>query len=110
VLSDFRAFVRKIHAELPETRVLFIAIKPSVARWHLADRIREANQLVESFTRGDDRLGYIDVFTPMLGPDGRPRAELLVGDGLHLNDEGYKLWTSLVRPHLAAAPSGNDDD
>jgi hypothetical protein len=46
----------------------------------------------------------------MLGPDGRPRAELLVGDGLHLNKDGYALWTSIVRPHLAApAPSGNVD-
>jgi lysophospholipase L1-like esterase len=100
VLADFQAFVREVHATLPRTRVLYIAIKPSVARWHLVDRIREANGLIEEFTRTDDRLGYIDVFTPMLGPDGQPRVELLVKDGLHLNPDGYALWKSILRPRL----------
>ena len=101
VFSDFQAFVNKIHRALPDTRVLYIAIKPSVARWHLVDRIREANRLIADYTRTDDRLGYIDTFTPMLGPDEQPRADLLVGDGLHLNEAGYALWTSIVRPHLS---------
>ena len=101
VLADFQAFVAKVHEKLPGTRVLFIAIKPSVARWHLAGNIREANALVQRYTRTDDRLGYVDVFTPMLGADGRPRADLLVEDGLHLNADGYALWASIVRPHLA---------
>ena len=35
----------------------------------------------------------MDVFTPMLGADGKPRPELFVEDGLHLTPEGYALWT-----------------
>jgi lysophospholipase L1-like esterase len=34
----------------------------------------------------------------MLGPDGKPRADLLQEDGLHLNKQGYELWTRLLRP------------
>ena len=37
----------------------------------------------------------------MLGEDGKPRRELFVGDGLHLNAKGYALWTKVVAPHLA---------
>ena len=47
---------------------------------------------------------FIDVFTPMLGPDGEPRKELLVSDGLHLNAAGYKLWASIIGPYLARTP------
>ena len=36
----------------------------------------------------------------MIGKDGKPRPELFVDDGLHLNAAGYKLWTSLVLPYL----------
>lgn len=106
VLADFQAFVKKVHAALPQTRIAFIAIKPSIARWHLADRIREANRLIEQSTKRDRRLAYIDVFTPMLGPDGKPRPELLVSDGLHMTRAGYTLWASVLRPYLSGfAPS-----
>jgi lysophospholipase L1-like esterase len=37
----------------------------------------------------------------MLGPDGKPRAELFVKDGLHLSADGYKLWAALLRSKLA---------
>jgi len=100
VRADFEAFVEKVRSAMPETRVLFIAIKPSVARWKLVDKIREANRLVREFAEADDRLGYIDIFTPMLGDDGMPREELLVADGLHLNEKGYALWREVVARHL----------
>jgi lysophospholipase L1-like esterase len=101
VLEDFKAFVRAVHAELPRTRVLFIAVKPSPARWKIVDKQREANRLVREFTQTDaKRLGFIDVFTPMLGKDGQPRPELFVKDQLHLSPKGYELWTALVKEHL----------
>lgn len=103
VLADFQALVRVVHETLPDTRIAFIAIKPSLKRWNLVGTMREANALVRAFTETDKRLAFIDVDAPMIAPDGRPRPELLLEDGLHLNAEGYTLWTSLVRPHLDAA-------
>ena len=100
VLEDFKRFVAVVHGKLPRTRIAFISIKPSPARWHLADKAREANRLVKEFTATDRRLDYIDVFTPMLGPDGQPRGELFVGDRLHMNEAGYALWRSVVAPHI----------
>jgi hypothetical protein len=38
----------------------------------------------------------------MLGADGRPRMELFRGDRLHMTDEGYRLWQSVIGPHLPA--------
>ena len=32
--------------------------------------------------------------------DGGPRPELLAKDGLHMNEEGYKIWNELVGPIL----------
>jgi lysophospholipase L1-like esterase len=100
VVTDYRAFVEKLHATLPETRLVYVAIKPSIARWKLYPLMREANQQIAEIAAGDSRQTFADIATPMLGTDGEPRAELFLSDGLHLNDEGYRLWTSLVRPHL----------
>jgi lysophospholipase L1-like esterase len=106
VLADYKAFVAKVHAALPKARIVFVPIKPSIARWKLVGKMRQANAMVRAVTEADERLGYVDIDTPMIGPDGRPRGELFKKDGLHLNDEGYKLWSSLLRPHLVVKPGG----
>jgi lysophospholipase L1-like esterase len=100
VADDFRAFASKVHAALPKTRIVFIGIKPSLQRWAMVARVREANALIRQLCERDDRLGFADVDGPMLGWDEKPRQDLLVADGLHLSPKGYELWTTLVRPFL----------
>ena len=100
VADDFKTFVASVHAALPSTRIAFIGIKPSILRWELIAKMREANALIRTHTTGDDRLGFIDVDGPMLGWDEKPRKNLFVEDGLHLTPLGYELWTVLVRPFL----------
>jgi lysophospholipase L1-like esterase len=100
ILNDFEAFVAKVHRALPETRVAYIAVKPSPSRWKLVERMRETNRLIAQFARANPGLDFIDVFTPMLGSDGQPRPELFAADKLHLNEKGYQLWTATVRPFL----------
>ena len=100
VAEDFQGFVKVVHDALPKTRIVFIAIKPSIARWNLIDAMRDANARIKAITEKDKRLAYVDIDTPMIGEDGKPRPELFKKDGLHLNHEGYVLWTGLVKPHL----------
>jgi lysophospholipase L1-like esterase len=100
VLSDFKAFVGKIHAVLPRARIAYIAIKPCPAREKFLDRVKTANRLIREHCATDDRLLFVDVFTPMLTAEGRPRADLTIKDGLHPNAQGYELWASILRPVL----------
>lgn len=100
VVGNFRALVKTVEDALPRTKLAFLAIKPSPSRWHLVEKIRRVNTLVREMTTRDQNLGYIDVFTPMLGKDGKPRRELFLEDELHLNAAGYALWTRIVTPHL----------
>jgi lysophospholipase L1-like esterase len=100
VFADYKALVRKIRRALPRTRIAFIAIKPSLARWKLIASIRKANALIEEHASRHRRLRYVDVFTPMLDRDGTPRKELFVEDGLHLNARGYALWKDVLAPTL----------
>jgi len=100
VAADFQTLVQKIRSALPETRLVAISTKPSLSRWKLVDKIRQANALMRAAAEKTPNVVFVDVQPPMLGPDGKPRAELFLRDGLHLNAEGYKLWASLVLPHL----------
>jgi lysophospholipase L1-like esterase len=96
VFMDYEAFVGLVHEHLPEAKIVFISIKPSLVRFFLWERMREANRLVETYSRLDSRLYYVDVAKEMFRPDGFLRAELFRPDGLHLNDIGYHLWSDIV--------------
>jgi len=104
VCDDFKAFVAKVRAALPETRIAYLSISPAPVRWSQADRQQEANRLIQEVIRQGDNLDYIDEWSQFLGPDGKPREELFQPDRLHSNEAGYKLRAQIVRPHLAPPP------
>ena len=97
VAEDFRAFVEAAHKKLPKTRIHFIAIKPSISRWKQFETQKKANDLVQEICKKDERLNYIDIVAPMLGDDGKPKAELFVLDGLHMSAKGYEIFKEAVR-------------
>jgi lysophospholipase L1-like esterase len=100
VAADFREFVAVVHKELPQTKILFLSIKPSVKRWNIWDKGQKANALIEAICKADPLCSYIDDSKIILGPDGKPQADLFQKDGLHLNDKGYELLARTVRPYL----------
>ena len=109
VLEQFELLVSKIHATLPDTRIAFISINPSIKREAKQTEVRAANSLIRKFVEGKPLLRYINSHDGLMGPDNRARKELLRADGLHLNAEGYKQWLILVKPaitslYLEAAP------
>lgn len=100
VLADFRAFVARIRRDLPGVPIAFVSIKPSLARVGQLPAQREANALVRAEAARMRDVAFIDVATPMLGADGKPRPELFGDDGLHMNAAGYALWRQVVAPYL----------
>lgn len=103
VARDFRDFAAWLHGRLPAARLLFLAIKPSPKRWEIVDSIRETNRLIASAAARDSRIQIVDVHTPLLGEDGRPRPEFYVDDRLHLSAAGYEAWNRLTGPAIEAA-------
>ena len=102
VAHDVAQVVEQIHTALPQTRFVYIAIKPSIARWKLIDKVRSANAQIAASMKDDPLASFMQIETEMLGADGLPRKELFVADGLHLNAEGYRLWTKLLLPQIDA--------
>jgi lysophospholipase L1-like esterase len=100
VLRDAQTLVSKIRTALPETRIAFVSISPSIARWNQREKQAELNKLLSDFLSQGDKLDFIDVNEMFLGPDGKPRAELFVADGLHLSEAGFKARAKLILPYL----------
>jgi lysophospholipase L1-like esterase len=100
VEEDFRAFVAAVRKDNPNCKVLFIAVKPSIARWKKFDEQKKANALVREFCDKGNGLVFVDVVPLMLGSDGMPDPNLFVKDGLHMSPKGYELWTAAVSKAL----------
>ncbi len=102
VIEDFKAFVAKLRAKLPETEIAYISIAGNPARWAQVEKVRAVNTAIETWIKDQPRTKFIDVFSRMLGDDGLPLAGIFVADKLHMNPEGYKIWTEVIRPLLPA--------
>ncbi|GAB4055012.1 GDSL-type esterase/lipase family protein [Spirosoma litoris] len=88
----FCAFADKLRTLLPGVPLSFLSIKISPSRWGISERIRHTNKLIYGELEKYADYQYIDMTTPLLGKDGRPRNELFESDGLHLSPAGYRVW------------------
>jgi len=101
VRDAFGAFVTQARRWAGAVPFAYLSIKPNLSRRRQLPRIREANALIRLCAR-ERGVDYLDIHTPMLGADGEADPRWFDEDGLHLNAEGYALWTGAVRDWLAA--------
>ncbi len=100
ILTLFKQFDEKVHTALPNTRIIFISIKPSIRRWAMQDAIHASNIAVRQYAATRPHVTFLDIEPDMLGPDGKPNPALLVSDGLHMTPAGYAIWNAKLRPLL----------
>ncbi len=100
VQDDFRTFSQNVHEQFPRVPIFFISIKPPKRRKSLWPEMQKTNSLVEDFCNSDELLHYIDIVPSMLDMNGNPRSDLFKWDGIHMNELGYEIWTSIIRDIL----------
>ena len=101
VLDEFKAFVARVRHQLPAVAIAYISIKPTVARFAMWPRMREANRLIADWMQTQRRMSFVDVSASMLDKHGKPRAALFRADGLHMTAAGYAVWVRALKPVLA---------
>jgi lysophospholipase L1-like esterase len=100
VFNRFRQLYTLIRSKLPAIPIVYISIKPSPSREQFLPVAKAANALIKAYIAQQSHITYVDVFSQMLGKDGKPRRELFVEDMLHMNAKGYAIWLKAVKPYL----------
>jgi len=100
VVDRFRTFYKKIRAKFPNIEVDYISIKYSPSRENLWPQMREANKKIAAFMKKQPRSKFIDITAVMQDKNGNVRKDLFVEDMLHMTPEGYRLWTSVMKPYM----------
>ena len=103
IADDFRKFVAKIHTALPDTQMVVLSIRPSIARLAVWDAVVAANEQLRKICAADSKLQFVDLTPMLLTSDGKPRRELLGEDLHHLNKDGFDLVSPVVAKAIRAA-------
>ncbi|RYY28916.1 MAG: hypothetical protein EOP41_02860 [Sphingobacteriaceae bacterium] len=100
VLDRFKTLFEIIRRKHPLVPIAFISIKPSPSRAKFQSIVIESNQLIKKFLRKQRKTVFINVYKKMLDKNAQMRPELFGPDMLHMNADGYQIWTKAIQPHL----------
>lgn len=102
VLARFIQLLKIIRQQLdPNTPIVFVSIKASIARWSMEDRIVASNKLIKKYIETQKHIQFLDVHTGMLDKDGNVLSDIFIEDNLHMNAKGYAIWQKIIAPTLA---------
>lgn len=100
ILKEAKGLVKKIQVDLPQTKVVMISPKPSLARQNLKKQYIKLNKKLEKFCVKTNNLEFADVWSVMLDENGNVFDDIFINDGLHMNKKGYDLWAKEIGKFL----------
>jgi beta-glucosidase len=98
--AGIEAIVKKLRTDLPQTKVLILAIfprgaKPNPQREKNAKASEIASQLADN-----ENIFYLDIGPTFLDADGTLSKDIMP-DLLHLSPRGYEIWAEAIEPKVA---------
>ena len=100
VYNRFVRLYNLIRSRLKDVDIVYVSIKPSPSRQKLMPRMEETNDMIRNFMASYSHATFVDVYHAMLTPQGLPMDDLFIGDKLHMNEKGYKIWQQILLPYL----------
>ena len=100
VLERFKTLHHILLKKLPKTKIVFVSIKQSVARWHLETKYIEANKIIQAYIATQKNIQFLDVHTAMLDEHNEVLKDIFIADKLHMNAKGYQIWQKRFVPLL----------
>jgi len=100
IFNKTKKLLNLIRTKLPKTPIAYISLKPSPSREKYLPKLIQANNQLRDYIKTQKDIDYIDVYSLMLTPNGKPRPELFLADQLHMNERGYAIWTKKIKPFL----------
>ena len=98
--KEFVEFSDRVKKRLPNTKIVFVAARPSIARQEMVAKQKDLNARIENWVKGKKNLFYLDMHSPFYLSDGSLMQDIFVSDKLHLNEKGYAIFASQIRTFI----------
>lgn len=96
----YRLLVERLKKDYPKCPIYILSIKFNDSRVAKREEHRLFNAIMADYAAHTEGVTFVDVNTPLLKPDGSVDNGYFEDDLLHVNREGYKIWTSVLKPLL----------
>jgi hypothetical protein len=100
VATLFRILLKTIRKSHPDTPVFWIEVTPCSSRWAVWPQIQKATALIRKECQSQKNTYSIRTDFAFINNDGKPKDELFISDKLHLNPQGYAIWTEIIKKEL----------
>lgn len=99
IVKEARKLIKKVKKDLPQTRIILISAKPSVARWELKEQYIDLNKRLTKMTK-EEGIEMADVWKAMVNEEGEVYKDIFIQDNLHMNKKGYDIWGRVLQEYL----------
>ena len=108
IVSNYNAILDILKSDLPTTEVYCMSIIPmnSVINWALPCDVNVRNEQIRNINSdlmtivNDHGYEYIDLYS-QVEDENHSLQSNLTDDGIHLNNNGFAIWTSMIKGKLS---------
>ena len=98
-ITTYRKIVRGLKKRYKSPKIFVQSLLPVLFPWISNDEIRDINLQLKKMA-GAEKVGYLDIYSLFLDPEGRTVADYLLEDGVHVSEKGYSVWANEIEKHL----------
>lgn len=100
ISNEFIDFSNRLAKSLPKTKLVFVSVRPSLARIALVSQQKELNNRIIEFSKTQRNRYVLDMHSPFYLADGSLMQDIFIADKLHLNDKGYQIFAGKIREYI----------
>ena len=97
ILASLDNIVNRLQLINPKIEIYLIGAKPSPSRWEKKQNYAIFNQKLKEYCLAKEGVEFVDTWKALTDKAGNARPELFIQDQLHLNEQGYEIWTSIFK-------------
>ena len=98
IYDDFKKSYELIRKKNENVPIIYIAPKPSPARWDKKNKYDELNNLIKEFCKMKQKTYFFDTWSIMIDNEGNIPKKYFWTDMLHMNKSGYQIWKKNLKP------------
>ena len=99
IIKTINQIILKIRTKNPNTEIVLISAKPSIARLKLKAKYKRLNRKFNKLSKNDALLTFADVWKPMF-EKRKLKKDIFLSDGLHMNTKGYDIWFKVIKQYM----------
>jgi lysophospholipase L1-like esterase len=100
IIPRYEKVLNTLVSDFPDSQVVAQSVLPVRLAWLDNAVLEKINSDLEKTARGM-KVRYLDVYSLFVDAGDNPVPEYLSGDGVHLSDLGYEVWSGVIEKEFS---------